>query len=167
MANLYELSREYAELADIAALGADSEQEMLDIVAKLNQIDASIDEKVANGIAVIRTLQNLVDGTDQEIVRLKERKQAFIKREDQIKSWYLQNIEILGRKKVDTSLGSMSIRNNPPRLTISNESQIPEEYKVEIPAHFEIDKARIKDDLKRGKEVPGCCLESSKGLIIR
>ena len=167
MANLYELSREYAELADIAASGTDSEEEMLDIVDRLNQIDQSIDEKVQNGIAVIRNLQMLIDGTDSEIVRLKARKLAFIKSKDRIKDWFQQNLEFQGKKKIQTSLGSMSIRQNPPSLKISNADAVPDEYKVEIPAHFELDKFKIKEDLKLGKFIPGCALESSKGLIIR
>lgn len=167
LANLYELSKEYNDLIELTESGADSEEELLKILESLDLIDSKIEEKVENGIAVIRSLQTLADAINVEITRLQDRHKACANRIKIIKQWYIQNLEFQGRKKVDTKLGSMTVRNNPPSLNIDRASDIPAEFKFEVPAHFELDKSKIKDALKNGVSVPGCNLVFSKGLMIK
>ena len=56
-------------------------------------------------------------------------------------------MEQLGNKKLDTSLGRISLRKKPASLNIVNEELIPSEYK-ELVQTVKIDKAQIKKDLK-------------------
>lgn len=56
-------------------------------------------------------------------------------------------------------------KKNPPKLIITNEQAIPDSYKSQI-VIYEIDKTKLKADLKEGKEVPGAHLEQGESLKV-
>ena len=72
----------------------------------------------------------------------------------------------LGMKKVETTLGNISVRNNAPSLVVEDENLLNEKFKTEVTA-VKIDKKAIKEALKNGEEVIGVRLENSNSLIIK
>lgn len=61
-------------------------------------------------------------------------------------------------KSLPTPSGTLSLRNTPRGLEILDEWLVPDDYK--IPQEPKIDRKKIKDDLKDGKEIPGCTLNN-------
>ena len=68
-------------------------------------------------------------------------------------------------KKIQTEIGSFTLRKNNPSLIIDDEKKIPAIYK-EIIYTEKIKKDEIKKDIKT-KEVEGCHLVQSESIIIK
>ena len=161
--SLYDLSHGFDAIMDLAL---DDTMDLDELEAGLQQIEADVAVKVSNGIGLIRSLENYADGMKAEADRLTVRRRAIENRVKSIKEWYQQNLEALGKDKVQTERGTMSIRQNPPRMIITDSSKIPAAFLDVIPEHTEISNDRLKDALKKG-DVPGACLERRRSLQIR
>ena len=142
---LFDLSQSYVALFDSIDDPDITEQALQDT---LEALDGAIEVKVSNGIGLIKSLQK--DGISSEISRLAARKKTVQNRIQYIKDWYKQNLETMQTSKVQTPRGTMAIVKNPSSLVIDNPEDIPDQFKIPIPATFELDKSKIKDALKTG-----------------
>ena len=61
-------------------------------------------------------------------------------------------------KSLATPSGTLSLRSTPRGLEILDEWLIPQDYFV--PQEPKLDRKKLKDDLKDGKEIPGCTLNN-------
>ena len=68
-------------------------------------------------------------------------------------------------KKIELQNMTITLKNNPPALKIKDETLVPSEYKT-TKTIIEIEKAKIKEDLKNWKEVFGCELTQWNSLLI-
>ena len=161
---LFDLSQNYVDLFDSIDDPDITEQALQDT---LEALDGAIEVKVSNGIGLIKSLQNLEDGISSEISRLAARKKTVQNRIQYIKDWYKQNLETMQTSKVQTPRGTMAIVKNPSSLVIDNPEDIPDQFKIPIPATFELDKSKIKDALKTGDLITGAHLEQGTSLRIR
>ena len=161
---LFDLSQNYVAFFDSIDDPDITEQALQDT---LEALDGAIEVKVSNGIGLIRSLENLEDGITSEIARLSARKKTVQNRIKYIKDWYKANLETMQTSKVQTPRGTMAIQKNPPSLVIDNEEDIPENFKIIVPEHFELDKPKIKDALKSGTLKTGAHLEQGTSLRIR
>lgn len=69
----------------------------------------------------------------------------------------LQEMNEEGLTEIGGNLVKYSLKLNPHKLIIEDESLIPELYKDKITT-LEIRKDKIKDEMKMGAEIPGCKL---------
>ncbi len=161
---LYEISAGYEELLDLCY---DETADEETIRAKLETLDSELTDKVSNGIAVIQTLKATAEGMDAEIKRLTQSKRALENRVDFIKNYYLENLARIGKSKVLTPRGAMTISKagGLKPLRIDDEDLIPLEYKREIIQSL-IDKDAIREALERGMEIAGARLEE-RGKYLR
>lgn len=70
-----------------------------------------------------------------------------------------------GLCEIQGNLIKFSISNSNPKMIIEDEKSIPEKYRFETIVS-NIDKEKIKEDLKLGKEVAGAKLEQGQTLKI-
>jgi phage host-nuclease inhibitor protein Gam len=75
-------------------------------------------------------------------------------------------MEIRGVKKLETSLGNISIRKTPPSVNVLDENLIPLEY-IETKQVMSIDKKLILGDLKDGLVIPGVEIKQGTSLTIK
>lgn len=162
--SLYELAADYQGILDLAD---DPDVDTQAIKDTLEAIDAAIEVKVDNGIGLLQSLISLEHGIDSEIKRLQTRKKAVQSRIQSIKDWYKQNLERIGKSKVQTKRGTMSVQSNPPALIIDDADQVPIEFKFTVPSRMEIDKDMLKEALKRGDDIDGAHIERSRSLRIK
>ncbi len=67
-----------------------------------------------------------------------------------------------GFKKIQTTLGTLSIAKNPISVEIYDEKQIPDEYKTKV-VTVKVDKTAIKKALKEtGEIIPGAKIIDNK-----
>ena len=157
---LYELSEKYLDILE------QCDNSDTDITAALNEIDADIEEKVKNGIGLIQTLKRQVEGYNGEIARLIRLKKATENNLESIQQYYLENLRYIGKKKIETAIGSMAVVKSGGKkpLIIDNEESIPTAYKF---AKYEVDKETLRADLEGGEVIEGAHLgERSNYLRI-
>jgi len=160
MRTLYEINKAYANLWDLVT---DFDGDDLDIIENgLQSIEGELAEKCANGIGLIRSLDNLALGMKAEADRLDRNRKIIENRTKRIKDWYMQNLIGMGVKSVPTRLGKMSVckAGGKRGLEITDKAAILKtKYTTEIPATVEIDSDALRKALESGLEIPGARLK--------
>ena len=164
MASLYELTSELLQLFDMAR-DEDVDPECLEDT--MDMVQGTFVEKADGYGKVIQQLTAEAESIDQEIKRLQARKKRILTNIDRMKS-HLQNaMEVTGLRKFQAVLFSFAIRACPPKVVIDEVfvENIPDEYLVY--AQPTVDKMKIKEDLKAGKDLGGLAhLEAAEVLSI-
>ena len=156
--NLYELSADLMSLNDI------EDVEDVEIIREI--IEQQIQAKSTGIIAVVRNLESNIAAIDTEIKRLQELKKKKQNNISRLKEYTKECMEIRGVKKLETSLGNISIRKTPPSVNVLDENLIPLEY-IETKQVMSIDKKLILGDLKDGLVIPGVEIKQGTSLTIK
>ena len=162
MRSLYTLADSYNSILELVT---DESMDLGVLETALQEIEADINAKVYNGIGLIKSLEQYGAGMKAEEKRLAERRRIVENSVASIKAWYLSNLEQMGKDKIMTERGTMRIAKNPPALQF-DEVKLPPVYFTVVPEHFEVNKEKIKEDLKAGIEIPGAYFTQGKSLRI-
>lgn len=164
MKKLYEISADFERVLDMCYDETASNEEIQTV---LEQLEGELAEKVGNGIAVIQTLKATADATNAEIQRLTQYKRSLESRVNFLKVYYLDHLTRIGKTKVMTARGAMTISKagGLKSLKIEDEELIPMEFKRVVSSTI-IDKDALRTALERGKEVSGARLEE-RGNYLR
>lgn len=128
--------------------------------------ETSLHEAIAAVLADIDEDEMLVTGIATMVGRLCERRSRLDGRIDARKAAIQKAMEIGEIKTLQTPSGTLSLRSVPRGLDITDEKLIPWEYFV--PAEPRLDRKKLKDALKAGKEVAGAVLDNGgQTLSIR
>lgn len=164
MKPLHELTGEFNELWLKVIDDEISEEELKEILPPL---DSQITEKCENGISLIQNLQATSTAMDAEIKRLTQCKKSLENKISSIKSYYLENLAAIGKKKVLTNLGTMTVAKAGGKLPlkIDDEGSIPSDFFNQRTV-YELDKEKIRTALENGTNVTGAHLEQ-RGLYLK
>jgi hypothetical protein len=154
--NLYELSSDLIALNDIESV------EDLETIREI--IKQEIQNKSTGIVAVVRNLESNIAAIDTEIKRLQELKRLKQNNITRLKEYTKECMNIQGIKKLETSLGNISIRKTPASVKILDETKIPLEY-LNVKQVTSIDKKTLLDDLKDGLILEGIA-ELSQGTSL-
>ena len=162
---LYELAAGFNAIFDLVL---DETMDLEQLEGALQSIECEIEEKCANGIALIKSLETYAAAYKAEKKRFEEQQQSLENRIKRIKEWYRQNLDAMGKSKVPTRYGVMSVQNNGGKapLKIDDASRIPDAYLTTVPEHKEVDNEALYEALKNGEAVPGAHLEP-RGRSLR
>ena len=69
------------------------------------------------------------------------------------KDYVKECMENNGFTKIETGLGTLSIAKSPASVEITNEDEIPNEFKQEV-VTVKVDKTKIKNNFKETGEIP-------------
>lgn len=164
MKALYEIDREILECVDMET-GEILDTERLDAL----QMER---EKKLEGVALwIKDLNAEAEAVKAEADKLTARKKALDNKVASLKRWLLY---ALAGEKLKTARCNV-YQTHSTKLNVIDEQSVvawiqthceePEQFlKFTLP---EIRKDAVKAELKDGKEIPGCALEASEGLVIR
>ena len=83
-----------------------------------------------------------------------------------MKEYLRYNLEKTNTDKVESAEISITIQKNPHKVLITDEKVIPSNF-FETKEVQSIDKAKVKEALKNGDEVPGCELIQEKRVSIK
>jgi len=162
---IYELQSEYLQLMEMADDPDVTEDAFFDT---WEAIDGAIEDKADGYARVIQSLSRDVEKIDAEIKRLTSRKKTIENNVQRMKNTLYLAMKNTEKPKFKTSLFSFTIQLNPPSVVMDEQyiENIPEKYlKYKDP---EIDKTKIKEDLKNGIDIGGIAhLEQGESLRIR
>lgn len=162
---LYELAAGFNALFDLV-LDESMDLELLE--EGLQSIECALEEKCAGGIALIKSLEAYAEAYSKEEKRFEAQRQILENRIRRIKEWYRQNLDAMGKSKVPTRYGVMSVQKNGGRqpLKIDDAALIPDAYLITVPEHKEVNREALYEALSGGEEVPGAHLET-RGRSLR
>lgn len=165
---LYQIAAEYRGAAEtLSELDLDDQT----IADTLESISGELTTKSQNVAFVIRNLEAAAEQVKVAIEHMSERAQALEKRAERVREYLLQNMLMAGVQKIECPYFNLSVRDNPPKVVVDDEKQIPQAYMTDPdpppPPTPKPDKKLIAMALKDGHDVPGCRLERGKRLDIK
>jgi len=160
---LYEITENLKQLSQMIEDGVDESQ----LIDALNDVNEAFEEKAKSILFLIRNIEGNIELSKIEESRLSNRRKSMEKQLDSIKSYLIMNMTESGKTKIDNGVIKASYIKPKPSLMLSDESVIPDEYRVPK-VTIAIDKKLLLSDLKEGKEVKGASIgESKAGLSIK
>ena len=162
MSTMYELTTDYMTVLSMATDGETPPEAIADT---LEAIGGEIEIKAESTAVITQELNAEADKLDAEIKRLTTRKKALETNADAIKDRIYNTMKSTKKEKFKTTLFSFSIKKNPPKLVIDDETKIPKKYCIPQPA--KIDNAAIKAELTAGKKLKYAHIEQGESLTIK
>ncbi|EPG1366748.1 siphovirus Gp157 family protein [Listeria monocytogenes] len=159
MSTLYSIQGKYQQLLNLA--------EQLDpelLKDTLESIDDELETKAENVAFVIKELEGQSLILEKETKRLAERKNTINNNVKRLKQSLFDAMITANKQKIKTNLFTLDIRKNPHSVFVEDESKLIN-YLVEQPK--KLDKTKLKDDLKKGIDVPGAVLVQTERLQIK
>lgn len=156
MATLYEITEAY--------LALDNLEPTEDVMHYLKALNDGFDDKVENLTYVIKNCESDIEAIKGEEKRLADKRKNLENRVLYYKKYLLENMKAINKEKVKAGIFTINIQKNKPKVVVWDQNAIDENY---YRIKKEIDKQKIKDDLKLGIEVKGAELVQDEGLRIR
>jgi hypothetical protein len=163
--SLFQIASEYREAADkLAELDLDP-QTMADT---LESLGGDLEEKSKNTAFVVRNLEAAADQIDAAVEEMGRRAAAIRKNAERVREYLMSNMIFAGVKKLETPYFVITVRDNPPRVVVTDEQTIPPQFFVEpTPPPAKLDKKAIAAALKAGEHIPGVHLERGQTVQIK
>lgn len=160
---LYELNDQFLQLLELAE-DPDVDPEVLD--ATMDALQGDFEAKADGYATVIATMKGNEALLKDEIARLTARKKTMENNRERMMRALENSMQLRGIKKFKTNLFSFGLQNNPASVVLDMDPEdIPEEYLIPQPP--KVDKTKIKDDIKAGRDIRFAHLEQTEGLRIR
>ena len=157
--SLYNITNKFVELMDRAQEGELTEEEYNQLGEELA---IQLQQKSSNIIGYTKNIESLINAMKEEEKRISDNRKALENKLDKFKQYVKDNMERLNITKIETELGTLSIANNPISVEITNEDEIPNEFKQEI-VTIKVDKTAIKNHFKEtGEILPGTQIIDNK-----
>ena len=161
--SLYELSTDLVELIDAEDVEI-NEEIKAEIMAEIESLIAAKSEGI---VAIVKNYEATIEAIKSEEKRLYENWKVLENKVSRLKEYTKECLERTGKKKVETSLGNISIRKTPPSVKILDETKIPLDY-VTVKEVTSIDKKTLLDDLKDGLVLEGIAeIKQGTSLTIK
>lgn len=167
MSTLYELTGNRLALQNKLKMLNFDEDTVLDTI-EANSSD--IADKITDYGYVIRNRTSFADSMTAEIERMTARRDAELKRIAAIEKWLLDSMIACNFMKVEAPAFTISVQNNPQKVEVLDEKQIPGDYwstPEPKPPVAAPNKRLILATLKDGFDVPGCVMTQSARLVIK
>ena len=182
---LYAIEEQFVALLDTEDLVPNDQQlAFLDDLASANALAV---EKRDRLIGFLRHCDLLQEGLDKEIKRMQAFRDDYQRKQERVEKYVVQVIERFapepkrGAKRLEGSIGVLSLRKNPDHVEVTNPEAVPIEYRdvsVKMPAQqwadiehefvergypgftvkscrSEVRKSEVSDAIKAGAEIPG------------
>lgn len=169
--NLYQINAQIEQLENAVEDGIliDEETgELMTIAQALEQLKMDKSEKIENIALWCKNLASDVAVLKAEEDNLGKRRKAAEAKIESLKGYLMGALmhEDGTADKFRTARTTVSVRRNAPSVIISDEALLPKEFKIQK-IETAPDKKSIAEVLKRGIEVPGAHLESTRSVIIK
>lgn len=131
-------------------------------------LEYDFDSKVDNLACVYKNHEAEAKAIQEEEKKLAARRKALENQAQRVREYLLEQLQRVGKQKVETGRNVVSLRATPASVVVSDAQALyekrPDLFRVKEP---EADKAGIREELKAGKELPGCALVQGLGVQIR
>lgn len=165
MSSLYELTEEYRR---IETLLQESDWDEKTIEDTLESLEYDWAEKARNVARMIKNKEALmiaINEAGKEMAERFKKEEAKVTRLKAYLAMCMRNHQV---ERMEYPEFCISVKNNPGKLQIENLSLIPDEYMISPPPlPAKPDKRKILEDLKSGKQIPGCLMTKDTRLEIK
>ncbi len=165
--SLYELTNDLLKIETLLENAefdeADERQQAEEIKEIIKQ---ELNNKAVNIAYYIRNLESSIAEKKAEEKRIKEIRQTEEKRLANFKNYVIENMLLLDKKKIVTSVGNLGVRTSKSVNVEIDPSNLEDKYKREK-ITVEADKKALKEALQNGIEIEGVELIESFNLSIR
>ena len=166
---LYELVSEEQKLNELFLTAIDEETGEIRDNETLEELETELKNALVNKsegiIKVIRNQESDLEMVTAEIERLTNLKNKMKKEIENFKSYIKFNMKKMELKKVETSLGNISLRQSTV-TEIYDEASLPKEFLKEK-ITYTPSKTEIKKAIESGQEVKGARLVVNTSLTIK
>ena len=159
---LYELTSDFLRLLELAE-DPDIDAEAFEDT--LEALEGDIEVKADGYAKVITSVKGDISMLKEEIDRLSSRRRVMEGNVKRMTEALTNAMLATGKVKFKTELFSFNVQKNPPSLVVSDESLVPEEFR--IPQPDKIDTAGIKAAIKGGAEFDWAYTTQSESVRIR
>jgi len=160
---LYDIAKEVEAAFDgLEESGAEISD---DLRTKLDALKDNLDVKADNIVRFIQELEVAAEGYKAEQERLAKKRKSAEGKIDWLKTYVADCMQLMGTKKLETELFTLSLRNSE-RIEVPDPEMLPEQYR-RTKVTVEPDKTLIKSDLKCGATIPGVVVLENVSLQIK
>ena len=168
MASLYDLTGDYARFSELMEMEELTPEQAEMLKDALNNMVVDIEDKLENYAKIIKNFESDIEGLKAEEARLASKRKTLENNIRNMKARMTDAMIATGKTKIKGSLFSFNMQKNTPSVVIDEAyiENIPSEYL--IAQEPKIDKKKLSDDLKAGKDLDGIAhLEVSTSIRIR
>lgn len=158
---LYEMTEAAKQLYELLESGEIDEQTVTDTMESIGT-----EEKLESYCYIQKQFEAEIAAYDAEIERMTERKNSLKKQVERLKAAQVAFMQATGQKKASAGTFTLALRSTMS-CEILDESLIPAEFRVEIPASSRPDKKGMLAAMKEGKEISGAQLKTSYSVTAR
>ena len=144
--SLYNITNGFAQLM---ANDEISEEEKQIIKSELTEL---LMAKSENIIGFSKNLELTIEAMKSEEKRIADNRKSLENKLENFKQYVKECMEAMGNTKIETTLGTLSVAENPISVEIVNEEIIPNKYKAQV-ITTKVDKKAISDDFKSTGEL--------------
>lgn len=153
------------QLLDLAQAG-EIDQETLSDTIEAMDLSINIERKVEGYAMVMDELQASNERIKKEEQRLAQRRRVQQNNYDRMRNTLLDQMKLLQVKKVKTDKYTVSIRNNPIKIIVRDESNIPKSFYDE--QQPKLNRKKLKEHLQlTNEELSGVELTRDESLQIK
>jgi len=168
---LYAIADEYrASLYDIQNtledVEIDDEAKQSMIVDTLSDIKDTFETKALNVASFIANLKLEAMAVKTAEQRITQRRRSLERQVEWLTDYLFCQLQKMDLKKLSNEQLTLAIRNNPAKVIISNEDEIPEQFKESVTT-TKVLKSQIASAIKSGESIEGVYLEGSQRLDIK
>ena len=160
---LYEISNQYQEAFNQLQEMELDEQTISD---SLSLIQDDFDSKAINVASFIKNLEVDIKAMKEAEEAIYARRKAAENKIDNIKEYLKSNMERCGSTYIHHTQFDIKIKKCPHYLEVLNEVNVPSNYFNTVTV-TNLDKVRLKEDIKNGANVEGCSLIQKNRLEIK
>lgn len=153
---LYELTEIYENIENL--------DDDVNVASALATVDGALEDKLESIAKVIKNLDATAKAYEDEEKRLKARKMATKNRIDDIKRYVKENLEAMGKDKVEAGIFKWSLQFGPGRVEITDETKIPDAFFV---TEIKPLKTEIKRAIENGEITEGAEIVREKSILLR
>ena len=164
MATLYDIAEEIKELLDLMQSAEVDEQTIQDTIEATGLKD-DFKNKIDGYLYVIDDIEASNERIRNEEKRLASRRQMQEKNVRKMKDTLTDTMQLLEIQKERTDRYTVWVQNSPFKLNIQDDQFIPQEFYEE--QQPKLNRKKLTDYMKEGKEIKGVELTQSKGLRKR
>ena len=165
---LYELSKESKALDELLNSCVDLETGEIVDSETLNELNKNlqleISKKATSIVQVFKNDEADIEAIESEIKRLTDLKKSKVNKKEAFKNYIKINMEQMGINKLETPLGTFSLRSSVS--TEIDENLIDKSYGT-ITEVLKFSKTDIKKKLEAGEIIIGARLSNNTSLIIK
>ena len=165
MANLYELVGAYEEFSRLYN-EAESDEEILEAEALLVDSESNLVEKIENISRLIKNFEAERKSFKREANRLAGKAKSYDNKVKNLKRYLEDSLNHAGVDKVKGELFTVSLQNNPLNLSVSDMSDIPDEF-IRTPEPTVKKRELLNHIKKTGEFFEGVKVEQKKSVRIR